>query len=348
MNIVFLYILALIALLIFLGIYFYDRRRLSIGFSFNVFLFFLLVSIILASEKSNNVVLQSTLLGLIAIIAVLLIFGVYILIIGLFINAKIVMKKERRSLSNMLTLILAIGLICYIILDNIFVNNGISVFDFVYFIALYILIDVISFLVSMLIYQFNRPKFNQDFIIVLGSRLMGDKVPPLLASRIDKAIEFYEKQAKVTTPPKIIFSGGQGSDEDIAEGLGMQRYAISKGVPVSDTIVEDKSTTTLENMKFSKAIMDKLKPNSYNSVFVTNNYHLFRAGIYARISGLKSNGIGSKTAKYFVPNALIREYIAIASMYKKRHIIVFSLIILFNLIILILPKIMLFIMNVVK
>jgi uncharacterized SAM-binding protein YcdF (DUF218 family) len=342
-EVTFLVALTIMSLIFFLSVYFYDRRKLLVGFSFNLFLFFALLLIAFLGVTSNNTFLEGIVIGLSIIMAFLLIFGVYILVIGLIINTKIVMKKERKSLSNMLTLILAIALIVYIIIDILNIDKFLSpnirlLFNSLYLVAFYLLIDVINFLTSMFLYQFNKPKLNQDFVIVLGSGLIGDKVPPLLASRIDKAIEFYKKQSKVSTPPKIIFSGGQGPDEDISEALGMQRYAISKGIDPKHTILEDKSTTTLENMKFSKVIMENMNSNSYNSIFVTNNYHLFRAGIYARLSGLKSNGIGSKTAKYFMPNAIIREYIAIISMHKKRYILVFALIILFSVILMILPS----------
>lgn len=284
------------------------------------------------------------------IFIIILLFGVYSLIIGLLINTNIVMKKERKSLSNLLTLFLGLALIGYVIIDIInfdrFLHPDINLFfNSFYIIGLYCLFDVFNFLMSSLIYQFNRSKMKQDFIIVLGSGLIGDKVPPLLARRIDKAISFYNKQSKISNPPKIIFSGGQGSDEKISEALAMQLYAIDKGIPIDDTILEDKSVSALQNMKFSKNIMDSLIPSSYNSIFVTNNYHLFRAGIYAKLAKLKSHGIGSKTAKYFLPNALIREYIAIVAMYKKRYIIIFTLIFMFNLTLIILPKIALIFMD---
>lgn len=53
----------------------------------------------------------------------------------------------------------------------------------------------LSFLLSTFLYQFNFPRYNQDFLIVLGSGLIGgDRVPPLLASRLNRAIKFYDKQ----------------------------------------------------------------------------------------------------------------------------------------------------------
>lgn len=336
--------LSIITLLIFFLSYFYERRRLLTGFLFNIFLFVTLTTLVIIGLGSNNFTLELMGWGLLAVLLIIFLFGIYALIIVSLWNARIVMKREQKSVSNLLTLFLGLGLIVYLIINIIIIDRFlppdiIMFLNGFYFIGIYCVFDVINFLMSLFIYQFNKPKLNQDFIIVLGSRLIGDKVPPLLASRIDKAIEFYNKQAIVSNPPKIIFSGGQGSDEKISEALGMQKYAIEKGIPEEDTIVEEKSISTFENMKFSKKIMEDLNPSSYNSIFVTNNYHLLRAGIYAKLAGLKSQGIGSKTAKYFLPNAIIREYIAILAMYKKRYIAIFLFILVLNFILIIIPKV---------
>lgn len=58
-------------------------------------------------------------------------------------------------------------------------------------VALYYLCNLLSFISISLLFWLRKPKLNQDFIIILGSGLIGKKVPPLLASRIDKAIEIY-------------------------------------------------------------------------------------------------------------------------------------------------------------
>ncbi|WP_161947224.1 YdcF family protein, partial [Streptococcus suis] len=71
-----------------------------------------------------------------------------------------------------------------------------------------------------------------DYVVVLGAGLIGNKVTPLLASRIDKGIAIYQKQPG----SKLIMSGGQGPDELIAEGQAMANYALEKGVPAEDIL----------------------------------------------------------------------------------------------------------------
>ena len=74
----------------------------------------------------------------------------------------------------------------------------------------------------------------------------------------------------------------------------MQDYAVKNGIPLEHTIKENRSTTTYQNMLYSKEIMESLKGFQYNCIFSTNNFHVFRAGLYAKIVGLNSQGIGSK------------------------------------------------------
>lgn len=73
--------------------------------------------------------------------------------------------------------------------------------------------------------NFNIKKLN--YVVVLGAGLIGKKVTPLLASRIDRGIEIYHKNPG----SKLIMSGGQGSDEEIPESHAMAAYAEEHGVP---------------------------------------------------------------------------------------------------------------------
>lgn len=330
----FILILTAIAFLIFLVSYFIDPRKLINGLLFNIFLALLMLSIVYLAFSTENKFLM-ILVGIYFIFIIfIMLFGVYVLIIALLINSKIVLKRESKSPANLLTLFLALALIAHLIFSftrpELYLSEPLKpLFGALTFIEIYFIFDIFNFLSISLLYKFRRNKLNQDFIIVLGSGLIGDRVPPLLASRINKAIEFYRKQSRINNPPKIIFSGGQGSDEKISEALAMQKYAIDAGIPIEDTILEDKSKNTLQNMKFSKNIMDKLMGSTkYNCVFVTNNFHVFRASLYAKKVGLRAQGIGSKTALYYLPNAMIREYIAIVVMNKKRNLIIISLILI--------------------
>ncbi|MGH1287182.1 YdcF family protein [Bacillus toyonensis] len=318
-------IIPLILFIIFLISYLKDPRKIVNGFLFNAFICFSLLFCVIVSLNSDSAVLRYIIFLPCLALLIMLPFGIVALMFGLFLNARILMKREGRRFTNCLTLLAALGMLFFMLLPIINPASLVSshlepIFAGISLISFYFFIHLSNFLSAYFLYQFNRPRRNQDFIIVLGSGLINDKVPPLLASRINKAIDFYWKQAAVNTPPIIIFSGGQGPDEGLPEAEAMQNYAVEKGIPLEHTVQENRSVNTYQNMSFSKEIMDSLKPEGkYRSIFTTNNFHLFRAGIYARQAGLNSQGIGSKTAFYYWPNAMIREYVAIVVMGRKRH-----------------------------
>ncbi len=106
----------------------------------------------------------------------------------------------------------------------------------------------------------------------------------------------------------------------------MAEYAEEQGIPREHLLLETVSSTTSENMLFSKQLMDEdAGGKPYHALYVTSNYHLLRTGIYARKAGLRIGGLGSKTALYYLPTALLREYIAYAVMHWKQNIVFISL-----------------------
>ncbi|STP39544.1 integral membrane protein [Enterococcus durans] len=329
----FYFLIPLLFFSIFTFFYFKEKRRLMNGVLFNTFLIVFGGYLGWLLIETQNIFIGG-LLALIGIpILILLAIGIYILIIFLFWNGVVVMKKESRSLANLLTLLLGVALTIFLILDYTLVRWlpqwANALFAVIPFIFAYLLIVFFNFMTVSILYQFNRPRYNQDYIVVLGAGLIdGERVSPLLAKRINKAIAFYWAQSKATlNPPVLLMSGGKGTDEKVAEAIAMKQYALEKGIPERDILVETNSTTTLENMLFSKEIMDQQMNGPYRAIFTSNNYHTFRAGLYARQAKLNANGIGAKTALYYLPNAILREFIAILVLHKKRHLIICGLMI---------------------
>jgi len=313
--------------------FFYNSNKMSLIPSYFLSLFLLSSATIIMSHlytymlESGNIVLRILIAAILLPLAVVVTFGVYGLIFILLTNAYILLKRESRSFSHTLTLILALCVIGFALFTRFYhsveVPDPIQIFLYTgYFLLAFYFLHIIHYAIATLLANLSCPRYNQQYIIVHGSGLINGKVPPLLAGRVDKAIQFYTKQKQVSHAPKLILSGGQGSDEPISEARAMMEYAIENGIPEEDILLDDKSETTLQNMKLSKELMDKntsADEKPYNCIFATSNYHLLRTGMYARTVGLKINGIGSKTALYYLPNALIREYIAYVVMYKRRH-----------------------------
>ncbi len=305
-----------------------QKARTLNGFLFNLFIVVYGFYLIYAFMVTRDALIGGLFLFAFILVILAASLGIIGLIVFLYWNAFIVMKRESRSLANLLTLLLAIALTVYVVVTFFVAQNA------AWYIALpvllvsttlgYLFIVFINFLTVSILYQFNQPRKRQDFIIVLGAGLInGERVTPLLAKRIDKAILFYrEQKIKTGHPLKLIMSGGQGPDEKIPEALAMQHYALEQGIAHEDILLEANSTTTYENMMFSKAIIDAQNITNPRVIFTSNNYHIFRAAIFAHQAALHADGIGAKTAFYYLPNAFLREFAAILTMKKRLHLIV--------------------------
>lgn len=246
---------------------------------------------------------------------------------GLFLiyNGVILLKREGHSKANYLSMLLGFviliffGIISFRLWDRneLFSTNHFLNLLFLFTTYSYFLFGFafVAFMLYSILYLFIPKKKHYDFIIIHGAGLLdGEKVTPLLKRRIDKAVEAYHKSKNPHI--KIIASGGQGGDEKISEAQAITNYLLEEtDVPQDAIILEDQSRTTYENLLFSKELGEELvaKPQF---LFVTNDYHVFRTSTYARKLNMKGDGLGCRTAGYYIPSAFIREYVALCVKMK--------------------------------
>jgi uncharacterized SAM-binding protein YcdF (DUF218 family) len=112
----------------------------------------------------------------------------------------------------------------------------------------------------------------------------------------------------------------------------MAGYLTERGFPASRLILEDRSATTAENLLFSKAIMDRQRSGAPGApgarcVIVTSGFHAFRAAIIARRVGIDGQATGARTAGYYWPGAMLREFAAVLLSYKVINTCVCALIV---------------------
>lgn len=257
-------------------------------------------------------------------------------------NIKLIIK-EGFSIRNLLGLLLGLFIliltIAPIILGEILQRatwidvhneNGIALYierfieNYSHIIVAYLECMLIGTIILGIKSALHTPKYDKDYIIILGCKIRNDgTVTPLLKARVDKAIKFRNKQKEVTNKDLVfIASGGQGKDEVISEGLAIKNYLLTQGIKEKEILLEDKSTTTYENIKYSKELIKK----DSNLALSTTNYHVFRACEIAYNQGVKVEGIGANTKPYFWINAFVREFVATLSRTKKYHILALILI----------------------
>jgi uncharacterized SAM-binding protein YcdF (DUF218 family) len=145
------------------------------------------------------------------------------------------------------------------------------------------------------------------------------------------------------TGPILIPSGGQGPDEPRPEAEAMAEYLIEQGADPSLVVPETASRTTAQNLIFSRRLADERigrtapatdapatgddatgssapNPHGGHLLVVTNGYHAPRAALLSRRLGVDADVVGAPTAKYFVPSAFLREFVAVLEMHRRLQI----------------------------
>lgn len=125
--------------------------------------------------------------------------------------------------------------------------------------------------------------YTEDAVVVLGAGIRGERVTLPLKMRLDKAIEYHSKNPQAV----IVVTGGRGFQETVTEAYAMEKYLIEHGIKKDKIIKEEEATSTEENMKFSKALLDKCFDDEYSVAVISNNFHIFRGTYNAKRAGFE-------------------------------------------------------------
>lgn len=272
-------------------------------------------------------------LGFMYVLLPLIIFGGGVFLIY---NGIVLLKKEGFSKANLLSLLMGIVVVGFfgLIFLYIFLSGKIPYgkqylwlsvpFLTIFFTYFIFGVAFVGYLLYSIMYSIFPRRTDYDFIIIHGAGLInGETVTPLLEKRILKAVEAFHRSTNPNV--RIIASGGKGSDEKLSEAQAIANYlADHTDVPSDKVILEDKSATTYQNLMFSKRIAETYVEHP-RYLFVTNDYHVFRTSTYAKKLNMDGDGLGCRTASYYVPSAFIREFVAICVRLKWIFIVIYLL-----------------------
>jgi uncharacterized SAM-binding protein YcdF (DUF218 family) len=181
---------------------------------------------------------------------------------------------------------------------NIFVISAASAFiGFALFLGLYGISDTVT--------------YDEDAVIVLGCGINGETVSRQLNLRLETALAYHKKN-----PDAMIFvSGGQGAGENISEALAMERWLTARGVPSSQIIREEKSTSTFENIQYTKQLIE----DNFNGIpklaLITSEFHIYRGEWFANAAGLAVTRLHAPSSWYAAPVNFARECAAVVKMW---------------------------------
>ncbi|CAJ1180119.1 YdcF family protein [Companilactobacillus paralimentarius] len=174
-------------------------------------------------------------------------------------------------------------------------------------------------LVIMLVYMYQMkrdlrdlPVAKQpDFLVILGNKCMGSRVPPILSERLEKTIQLYNNFER---KPQIIVSGSKSSESSYeTEAEMMRKYLIDHNIPESAIIKEDESINTVQNLEYSAIEIHQTwqKKTRPRVIIVTSDYHIPRTKWHAKRLGLEVQFAAACTVRMLKWPAMFREFTAI-------------------------------------
>ena len=149
---------------------------------------------------------------------------------------------------------------------------------------------------------------DASYVIVLGAAVYGETPSISLRHRSDRAVEHLQSNSSAIA----VVSGGQGEGEDISEAECMRRYLVDKGIDSGRILMEDRSTSTLENLTFSKAVIEKNGGDPGRVAVMSSSYHLYRAKRMAAALGMEADGLASSDGyPVYMTGMYLREALAV-------------------------------------
>ncbi len=164
---------------------------------------------------------------------------------------------------------------------------------------------VIMFTVVTSVHIFSamhNPPPHETTVVVLGCQVRPEGPSLMLWERIDAAYKFLSENESL----KCVVSGGQGADEPISEAECMYNELVRMGISPDRIYLEDKSTSTYENLLFSQEVI-KQKNLSPEITIITNDFHQYRASEIAASLGIENYNISGQTNILLFPTFYVRE-----------------------------------------
>ena len=143
---------------------------------------------------------------------------------------------------------------------------------------------------------------DAEYLIVLGAGVNGREPSLSLYHRLVAAETWLKEH-----PDSIaVLSGGQGPKEEISEAACMYQWLVDNGIAAERLYKEEASTTTRENLLFSKQLIEEQGLHPVIAI-ATSEYHEYRAGMIADALDITWAAVPGKTAIWLFPTYYVRE-----------------------------------------
>jgi uncharacterized SAM-binding protein YcdF (DUF218 family) len=119
-----------------------------------------------------------------------------------------------------------------------------------------------------------------DAIVVLGAAQYNGRPSPVLAARLDHAVELYE----AGLAPVIVVTGGGREGDLVTEGLAGYRYLLARGIPESALLLENGGSNSWQSLAATARFL--LDQDRREVLLVSSPYHALRTEHIAAEVGL--------------------------------------------------------------
>lgn len=118
--------------------------------------------------------------------------------------------------------------------------------------------------------SYSLPEKPADVILVLGCGALGNGTPSFCQrARVTAAVQLWQ----AGYAPYLMMTGGKAYDT--TEAKIMTELAVAQGVPPDQILQENRSRSTVENMRFSQRLL--AERNLRKVLLVTEPFHMYRA-----------------------------------------------------------------------
>ena len=155
---------------------------------------------------------------------------------------------------------------------------------------------------------------EDSVVVVFGAKVNANGAPGTpLARRLNKAKEILEARPDAL----CVVSGGKGDDEPVSEAEAMRRFLTSAGIDESRIIVEDNSHNTLQNISYTRELLDENDLSDRAVVCVSSDFHVARIRFISERTGgfgdyfYRAGGLRKWDWEYF---GIAREYLSFARL----------------------------------
>lgn len=150
---------------------------------------------------------------------------------------------------------------------------------------------------------------GESTVVVLGCKITGEKPSLMLRRRLDRAFVYLNQNPDAN----CVVSGGVGVGQQFSEAHVMKKYLTEKGIDDARIFLEENSTNTDTNLKYSANIIAE-NSLSQNLILCTDNFHQWRAYLYGRRYGFSPKAISCSAPFFVIPSYALREFCGILKM----------------------------------